>query len=100
MVPENPDLLFAQLANFPNPFSTHTTFIIDVPDGLSKSGLSLEILDVPGRIVTEVDIDSNTIDNDRMSLIWKNDLPLASGNYIALLTSSEAVLATNKITIK
>lgn len=100
MVPENPNQSFAQLVNFPNPFSTQTNFIIDVPDGLSGNGMSLHILDVLGREVNDVNIDLNSTEEGRVSLIWENDLSLGAGNYIALLISNGAVLASNKITIK
>jgi hypothetical protein len=100
MVPENPDPSFAHVANFPNPFSTQTTFVIDMPERMKGNDMSLKILDMLGRMANDVNIDVNTMNEGRISLIWKNNLLLGSGNYIALLTANGAVLATNKISIK
>jgi hypothetical protein len=100
LLPENPDPSMAFIANYPNPFSNQTTFNISLPAGLNRGNMELKILDVLGRLVANLDIDSNSIGEGNNNLLWKNDLPLGRGNYIALLTSNGGVLATNKITIK
>ncbi len=100
MIPENPDPSFARLINYPNPFSTQTTFTIDLPAGLAKGDLTLNILDFVGRAVSVVFIGSNAIDDNQLSFTWKNDLPLGTGNYIGLLKADGAILATQKISIK
>jgi len=99
LLPENPNPSFAYITNYPNPFSSQTTFRISLPTGSYMSDLELTISDMLGRVVASLDIDSNSIGEGNINMTWKNDLSLGSGNYIALLTSNGAVLATNKITI-
>ena len=99
-VPENPDPSFARLINYPNPFSTQTIFMVDLPAGSIKGDLILKISDIVGRVVSVVFIDSNMIEDNQLSLTWENDIPLGAGNYIVLLTADGATLVTQKICIQ
>jgi len=52
------------LGNFPNPFNSHTTILLYVPNKLNSD---LEIFDIAGRLVTSIPVDFNTGIN---SVFW------------------------------
>jgi len=100
VIPENPDLSAAYITNYPNPFSSQTTFSISLPAGSNPSDIDLKISDMLGRFVNTIEVDRCNFEDNKVHMKWENDLPLVSGNYIVLLISNGAVLASNNIIIK
>lgn len=88
----------ANISNAPNPFSSTTDFIIDLPS--SNKNPILVFSDLMGKIVEIVEIRPAQIKNNLATFTWENARSLSSGTYVVALKSENSTLATHKITIE
>jgi len=94
------------LTNFPNPFNsngtknTSTTFAFNLPaDSFEKA--KIVIFNTKGQIIKKLDLNEKSAKQQK--IYWngldKNNLPLASGNYLYKLEVDEEIVDYNSCTI-
>ncbi|MEZ4885647.1 MAG: FG-GAP-like repeat-containing protein [Chitinophagales bacterium] len=75
---------------FPNPFSTHTTIEVE---GLPQGNYQLQLMDILGRKLKELDLENGNVDLERGNL--------ASGVYLfRILTDENRILGSGKVMVE
>jgi len=86
------------IANFPNPFSTKTTFYINLDGDYLNLNPMLEIVDMSGKIATIIDLKGATFSGNQMTLEWHNK-SLPPGSYFATVRLDGISRYSHKIII-
>ena len=89
-----------QLKNFPNPFNPTTTISFSISEQDAEKAI-IEIYNIQGQLIRELQISENTANTNKISIIWngKNnrDQVVSSGVYFYKLLVEGNLVSSNKM---
>ncbi len=96
-VPKNSE--YFMLSNYPNPFGYSTTFEFSIPKNSTFKNGKIEIKDILGRHLEEINFYPGQSNQEEYKLIWKNNNEFPVGQYYYNLVIDGKKAASTKMII-